>query len=277
MFNCRRNVDRQNLMKKKENRKNNTNDFLVRNTEHHPLQNTPQCLRPRILFYSLRSLSRPFSARIFIFFYFVPFVYLSFSSSSLCPLFHLFFPPSPFSFTGIDYLPPSFSIHLSPVPSLSRSLSLCLHSSHESFARLGARVFTNRALFLDVPTTERNRAFSSRVVPPAFLPVAVSFLASCPTFFPSSLRDRSGSTSVSFSLFLSSFFSFPLYSAPFSSWNLTARESSSPRVSRNIHDFATRALSPYSFLCPLYQNNTYAYVVWARSSPDNREYQSVIL
>lgn len=219
-------------MKKKENRKNNTNDFLVRNTEHHPLQNTPQCLRPRILFYSLRSLS-PFSAWIFIFFHFVPFVYLFFSSSSLCPLFHLFFPPTPFSFTGIDYLPPSFSIHLSPVPSLSRSLSLCLHSSHESFARLGARVFTNRALFLDVPTTERNRAFSSRVVPPAFLPVAVSFLASCPTFFPSSLRDRSGSTSVSFSLYLSFSLPFSLFLFSSSFFILKphrARVLSSPRI-----------------------------------------------
>lgn len=235
-------------MKKKENRKNNTNDFLVRNTEHHPLQNTPQCLRPRILFYSLRSLS-PFSAWIFIFFHFVPFVYLFFSSSSLCPLFHLFFPPTPFSFTGIDYLPPSFSIHLSPVPSLSRSLSLCLHSSHESFARLGARVFTNRALFLDVPTTERNRAFSSRVVPPAFLPVAVSFLASCPTFFPSSLRDRSGSTSVSFSLCLSFSLPFSLFLFSLLLFHPETSPRASPLISADslaIYTISLHALSPHT-------------------------------
>lgn len=81
---------------------------------------------------------------------------------------------------------------------------------------------------------------------------------------------RSLSFSLPFSLFLFSLLLFHPETSP--------RESSHLRgFSRNIHDFATRALSPYFFFCSLYQNNTYAYVVRVRFSSDNREYQSVIL
>ena len=236
MFDCRRRTStvgerRETSGKRKERRANRVRNY--KRTEisscvtlgNHPLQNTPRCLRPAgplVLFPS------PLIAFLIAFplldFYFhsvllfrLPFLLVL--SSLLCPLvFCLFFPSPPFSFTGINCVSLSLSFYSSLFSSfLFPPFPAALFhsaSSHESFARLGARVFTNRALFLDVPTTERSRAFSSRVVPPAFLPVAVSFLASCPTFFPSSLCDRSGSTSVSFSLFLSLFLS-SLSSSPF--------------------------------------------------------------
>lgn len=279
--------------KKKSEVRNNTNgDFLVRNTRESPAPKYTAVFTspdPLVLFPPI-ALSIPFPL---LDFYFLPVLLLSFTSpyrplvSAVPPCFCLFFPPPPFSFTGINCIPlfSFYSLLLSsflfpPFPALFHSAS-----SHESFARLGARVFTNRALFLDgthhrtqpcVFFSSRSTSFSASR---SFVPRSVPYLFSLEP--PRSFRFH---VRFVLPLFSSRFIFLSLiYSAPFSSCETSPR--ASPLVSRGlslaVHDSATRAISPPPnpfHLCFLYQNNTYAYgCARARAPPDNREYQSEIL